>query len=661
MFRHFRIVIFAAGALTSPALAWQHLVTGTPDPGRVAGIAATADDDLVAGGRFGTSAAGDDGMVVRLDAANGTEVWRRVIIGSGTGDDSVRDVAVRADGDVYAFGQVTNTGTTGDALAVRLDGATGTNVWRKMIDGGANGDDSIRAGVRLGDDLIAVGSSTRPDTMGPFAVWRFAADNGDILWNTPITGVQSAGRVVAVAAGAVYVAGHVAHDPTGTSIIIARLDATTGNIAWTVTLAGSGNVGDVVQAIAVPHATRVVIATQLVSPTTGPDVVLVGLDTADGSEQWRAAFDGDAAGSDDDRAWSLAVDGGGNVIAAMTLDRVATAEDIVVAKLTGTTGSEAWRTTLDGPESQADEARDVAVDDQGDVLLVGRSRRANVDGLTAKLDGATGAERWRRLFVGSVAGGDAVIAVAVDSAGQVAIGGFTTNGGGADEMTVARLTSATGGSFPCGNGTTEETEACDDGNTTIGDGCRVDCTAEVCGDGIVDPGETCDPGADGATACCTATCTGVPEGATCDDGNACTIGETCTAGTCTTTLPLCHDADPCTIDTCTADGCMSTSIAGVRAAACVFDRTAISARCPGALPASIAKALTHAERGLDDAGSTTGKQVRALLKKARAFAKKARKLGGKAGQKGIIGPTCADTLTTEMDDLLARLKTLLTR
>jgi fibro-slime domain-containing protein len=61
----------------------------------------------------------------------------------------------------------------------------------------------------------------------------------------------------------------------------------------------------------------------------------------------------------------------------------------------------------------------------------------------------------------------------------------------------------------CGNGVLEAGEACDDGNTSAGDGCRADCSAlepgwlcgepgiscvhpQVCGNGILEPGETCD-------------------------------------------------------------------------------------------------------------------------------------------------------------------------
>jgi fibro-slime domain-containing protein len=68
----------------------------------------------------------------------------------------------------------------------------------------------------------------------------------------------------------------------------------------------------------------------------------------------------------------------------------------------------------------------------------------------------------------------------------------------------------------CGDGVTEGTEECDDGNLAVGDGCAPDCTQEpscsdgtcvaVCGDGVVWAPEECDDGntmsGDGCSALC---------------------------------------------------------------------------------------------------------------------------------------------------------------
>jgi uncharacterized repeat protein (TIGR01451 family) len=95
----------------------------------------------------------------------------------------------------------------------------------------------------------------------------------------------------------------------------------------------------------------------------------------------------------------------------------------------------------------------------------------------------------------------------------------------------------------CGNGNREGTEACDDGNTTSGDGCSATCTVETgfnctgatpsvctttCGDGLRAGAEACDDqnttNGDGCSATCTVesgyNCSGSPSVcmATCGDG-----------------------------------------------------------------------------------------------------------------------------------------------
>jgi cysteine-rich repeat protein len=66
----------------------------------------------------------------------------------------------------------------------------------------------------------------------------------------------------------------------------------------------------------------------------------------------------------------------------------------------------------------------------------------------------------------------------------------------------------------CGNGQTEVSEACDDGNTNSCDGCSSTCKIEACGNGIVECTEACDDGPLNGTpdSECTTSCTEfVPE------------------------------------------------------------------------------------------------------------------------------------------------------
>jgi hypothetical protein len=72
-----------------------------------------------------------------------------------------------------------------------------------------------------------------------------------------------------------------------------------------------------------------------------------------------------------------------------------------------------------------------------------------------------------------------------------------------------------------------------------------------CNDGVLDAGELCDPAIAG-TVCCTATCSFVDDGTTCDDGNECTKADTCQSGACSggssvvcAALDQCHAVGSC--------------------------------------------------------------------------------------------------------------------
>jgi hypothetical protein len=68
---------------------------------------------------------GDDFTVIKFAGSNGTEQWRQVINGTANGSDQALAVAVDAAGNVVATGQTNNTDTLGDFTVVKLRGANG--------------------------------------------------------------------------------------------------------------------------------------------------------------------------------------------------------------------------------------------------------------------------------------------------------------------------------------------------------------------------------------------------------------------------------------------------------------------------------------------------------------------------------------------------------
>jgi cysteine-rich repeat protein len=293
----------------------------------------------------------------------------------------------------------------------------------------------------------------------------------------------------------------------------------------------------------------------------------------------------------------------------------------------------------------------------------------------------------------------------------VVASGRTRNTGTTGSFTVMKLAVGTGGDFPCGNGTEDGEEACDDGNLVLGDGCRPDCTEELCGDGIRDPNEGCDDGNQLDGDCCSAACTLDADVVPCDDGSACTSGDVCVAGVCTpgtatvctpvndcqesTCNPVsglcvdtfkpngraCSDADACTVpdvcnagacqsgaaltcddyQPCTADscdeatGCLHEPYTSFESVSCAFDRPRIETFCFDGLPRALEKLIDRSESAVGKAADATkvGKS-RTQLKRARVLAEQARRKIAKQA----LPAACKTALDSVLNQVSVRADTL---
>lgn len=122
-------------------------------------------------------------------------------------------------------------------------------------------------------------------------------------------------------------------------------------------------------------------------------------------------------------ARDIEVDGANDVLAAGTLVQSGTDSDLGVVKLDATTGAELWRVAIDGDEDMLDSARVLAVDGVGDVVVAGDLISSAFRAAVLKLDGASGAELWRRRFPSPVPPGLLfVYSLAITAGGDVFYG-----------------------------------------------------------------------------------------------------------------------------------------------------------------------------------------------------------------------------------------------
>src|SRR5205823_2932504 len=201
---------------------------------------------------------------------------------------------------------------------------------------------------------------------------------------------------------------------------VVKVSGTTGNILWRQTVAAPTGPYPYGRAITVDGAGDAVVA-------GGGNMTLIKLSGATGAMVWSYTL----SGSTDSFGLALAVDGAGDVGAV--------GWDFIVAKVSGTNGTEAWGHSNDF-------GRAVGRDAMGDVFVAGDVQNAtegHSDGAVVKLSGATGTELWPVQVISGTAGlGDHVNDLAVDAVGDAIVAGQTWDVG--TDFTILKFSGSTG-------------------------------------------------------------------------------------------------------------------------------------------------------------------------------------------------------------------------
>jgi cysteine-rich repeat protein len=179
-----------------------------------------------------------------------------------------------------------------------------------------------------------------------------------------------------------------------------------------------------------------VIAVGRVQGADDEDGIAVALSGADGTILWERRVAGDDAG--DDTLESLALDAGGNVVVAGQSDNHVTGLDALVLKLAADTGVPLWRRDLDGGGLTSDDALDVKVLANGDVLVAGRVSPDTPRGPFAvwRLAAASGATLWEANVDGD---GGVARRLAVSSGGAILVAGHLSTLAGGRAIVVAEI------------------------------------------------------------------------------------------------------------------------------------------------------------------------------------------------------------------------------
>jgi uncharacterized delta-60 repeat protein len=442
---------------------WRQIIEGSSGlAGRTGwfnSVAVDATGDVSAAGAFdvlspipggGGGSGGGKFIVTKFDGGSGAELWRQVVTGTiSSARSEALTVTVDDEGNVFAGGDTTNTGTSRDFTVIKLDGASGLELWRQAINGTANSNDLARAvTVDAAGNVFAAGLTVNAGFGDDFTVAGLNGTTGEMLWLMPISSGGSfsdvANAVTLDYAGAVIAAGRLQAD-----VALFKFDAATGALLWRQFVKGTLNDLDEAFAVAVDEGGNPVAAGVTINAGTGRgDFTAAKLDGASGDELWRQDINGSGTPSSD-TSIAVAIGERGHVIAAGSTTNIGTAADFTVARLDRAHGTELWRTDINGPANGDDYPSSAAVDEAGDVVVAGRSEHTGpvtrffTAFTVVKLAGESGGELWR-YAVSSPEGFAEARAVDLDLAGDVVAAGSVRKTGSLDDFAVVKLDGKTG-------------------------------------------------------------------------------------------------------------------------------------------------------------------------------------------------------------------------
>jgi hypothetical protein len=296
---------------------------------------------------------------------------------------------VDARGDIYAAVRLDPALSDGETTGLmKLGGRTGAERWRAVVpSAGARVNRSAvvtAIGTQPSGDVVVVATATNGRSHDVIRFARHEARTGEVRWRRTVRGDTASGHAAAFGAtidhaGDVVAAGTITRGPVqgrsdAEDVLVVKLSGETGVERWRHQLDLGANRYDGANSVAVDSRNDVLV---VAGGTTGP---------ASG-----VAFVAKHASDTGEVVWRTPLSTGGRVVGVTHDDDAILAGIGAVTRVRGGSGEIAWSAQFPAIGNVFD-ARELP---SGDIVAFGIPSYTSKELMIVRLDGATGVEAWR--------------------------------------------------------------------------------------------------------------------------------------------------------------------------------------------------------------------------------------------------------------------------
>ncbi len=370
--------------------------------------------------------------------------WVAVYNGPASDFDRAYAIAIDAADNVYVAGRAGLSATTCDYATIKYS-PDGNELWAVRYNGPANDKDEARAlSIDASGNIYVTGYSDGLGTGYDCATIKYSTD-GNELWAARYNGTGNGGdignAITIDTSGNIYVTGSGAGSGTGYDCITIKYSAD-GNELWVARYNGPQNSTDEARAITIADSNDIYVTGYSLGSGADFDYITIKY-SPDGNQLWAARYEGPANGTD--LTEDLTVDSSGNIYVTGYSAGASTGYDYATVKYSPD-GNELWIARYNGPENGSDKAKALAIDSADNLYVTGyiASAQTGYDWVTIKYS-PDGNELWKARYNSPQNGSDEAWAIAIDGSDNVYVTGSSAYAGTGEDCTTIKYSA--GGSM----------------------------------------------------------------------------------------------------------------------------------------------------------------------------------------------------------------------